>query len=208
MFIEPYLQEIAQVTFRSREFLDALRDYDWRNTYTAYLNNTGCILLPFKDGNIDQFKKSNKNVTPDGMKIAYMAMPLLREIEALFPGYKFIKGEIYNSFANTEQQLHIDPRIFHRLGPRIHIPIVTNPDARLQVDTQHFHLKEFTMYQFNNVVPHRSYNHGGADRIHLVVDINVNDPCDNNIKTPEELFARFTSPENGMVSEFLSTSIL
>jgi len=101
----------------------------------------------------------------------------LDHISTSFPGWKFVKGELINCPPNTKQNIHIDPRLFHRFGHRIHIPLLTNPASMLSIKDERsdtmidHHLQSFSMYAFNNLVLHRSYNAGDTIRIHLVVDI-------------------------------------
>ena len=58
---------------------------------------------------------------------------------------------------------------------RIHIPIQTNPDVEFYVSGERLLLEEGGSYFVNVNLPHRVNNRGQADRVHLVIDAEVND---------------------------------
>ena len=58
---------------------------------------------------------------------------------------------------------------------RIHVPIQTNPDVEFYVAGERLLLEEGASYFVNVNLPHRVNNRGPADRVHLVIDAEVND---------------------------------
>jgi len=58
---------------------------------------------------------------------------------------------------------------------RIHIPIQTNPQVEFYVSGERLLLEEGHSYYVNVNLPHRVNNRGAADRIHLVIDAQVNE---------------------------------
>jgi hypothetical protein len=58
---------------------------------------------------------------------------------------------------------------------RIHIPIETNPGVEFYVCGERLLLEEGGCYYVNVNLPHRVNNRGPRDRIHLVIDAEVND---------------------------------
>ena len=58
---------------------------------------------------------------------------------------------------------------------RIHIPIETNPGVEFYVCGERLLLEEGGCYYVNVNLPHRVNNRGQRDRIHLVIDAEVND---------------------------------
>jgi hypothetical protein len=58
---------------------------------------------------------------------------------------------------------------------RIHIPIQTSPDVEFYVVGERLLLEEGHSYFINVNLPHRVNNRGTTDRIHLVIDAEVND---------------------------------
>lgn len=64
---------------------------------------------------------------------------------------------------------HID--ILGERVRRFHIPLTTNPHAEFIVDGDYRHMKVGKIYEVNPKFPHRIYNGGVTDRIHLMIDI-------------------------------------
>jgi hypothetical protein len=58
---------------------------------------------------------------------------------------------------------------------RIHIPVETNPDVEFYVSGERLLLEEGGCYYVNVNLPHRVNNRGQRDRVHLVIDAEVND---------------------------------
>lgn len=58
---------------------------------------------------------------------------------------------------------------------RIHIPIQTNPEVEFYVSGERLLLEEGGCYYVNVNLPHRVANRGTAERIHLVIDAQVNE---------------------------------
>lgn len=57
---------------------------------------------------------------------------------------------------------------------RIHVPIQTSPGVEFYVCGERLHLEEGGCYYVNVNLPHRVKNRGAADRVHLVIDAQVN----------------------------------
>ncbi len=58
---------------------------------------------------------------------------------------------------------------------RIHIPLQTNPGVEFYVHGERLLLEEGSAYYVNVNLPHRVNNRGAAERIHLVIDADVDD---------------------------------
>lgn len=58
---------------------------------------------------------------------------------------------------------------------RIHIPVVTSPEVEFYVSGQRIVMREGESWYIDFNLPHRIYNGGITDRIHLVIDCEVND---------------------------------
>jgi len=70
-------------------------------------------------------------------------------------------GRIYTHVDNTQ---HWDEH------HRVHVPLITNPDARLCVAGQFLHLEPNRIWLLNNSLPHGALNRG-PERLHLVLDL-------------------------------------
>jgi hypothetical protein len=58
---------------------------------------------------------------------------------------------------------------------RLHIPILTNPDVHFVVNGERLVLNPGETWYINFNLPHRVANRGTTDRVHLVLDCQVND---------------------------------
>ncbi len=58
---------------------------------------------------------------------------------------------------------------------RIHIPVITNPEVEFYVAGERIAMQEGESWYVNFNLPHRLYNGSAADRVHLVIDCEVND---------------------------------
>ncbi len=171
MYSENQFKLVGEVQHRSYQLIEILDNfYNWTDTYDAYLEGTGAIFFPFKHGKHDQFYE-HENVKKIEQVIIDLCIPILKEILIYFPNARFIKGEMYCCRPGMTQSTHIDPKLMHRFCHRLHIPLLTNDQCFLQVEENHYHLETYKIYEFNNLLPHRSYNHGNSNRIHLIIDV-------------------------------------
>jgi hypothetical protein len=71
---------------------------------------------------------------------------------------------------------HTDADIRYEDGElRIHVPIQTNPDVEFVVAGKRLILEEGSTWYIDFSLPHRIFNRGATDRVHLVIDARVND---------------------------------
>jgi hypothetical protein len=103
--------------------------------------------------------------------------PILRPImEAAVAGYGFERPVFPKAMlARLEAGQLIDR---HRDGAgsnlrthKIHVPLVTNPDALFEAGGERVHLAFGNAYEVNNIGDHAASNQGAADRIHLIFEV-------------------------------------
>lgn len=71
---------------------------------------------------------------------------------------------------------HKDAELYFEKGEiRIHIPVITNNDVEFYLDKERIFLKEGECWYMNFNLPHSIANKSTVDRIHLVIDAEVND---------------------------------
>lgn len=58
---------------------------------------------------------------------------------------------------------------------RLHVPVLTNPGVEFYLDNELVPLQAGETWYLNFSLPHRIDNFGATDRVHLVIDCNVND---------------------------------
>jgi hypothetical protein len=72
-------------------------------------------------------------------------------------------------------KVHIDFSWFHLVSRRIHIPIVTNPNATFALlsdsGPKNYNLKVGSVYEINNMVFHHVSNRGSTHRWHILADV-------------------------------------
>lgn len=68
--------------------------------------------------------------------------------------------------------LHVDAEPDQDTLHRVHVPVTTNPDARLEFPEQFRVLRARVgkAYEINSTLPHQAVNRGCTDRVHLVFD--------------------------------------
>jgi hypothetical protein len=57
---------------------------------------------------------------------------------------------------------------------RIHIPVITNPDVEFYLNGAHVTLAAGTAWYLRLSDRHSVFNGGNADRVHMVIDADVN----------------------------------
>ena len=72
--------------------------------------------------------------------------------------------------AGTVIRAHVDNTSHWDEHHRVHVPLVTNPEAVLCVDGGCLHLAPGRAWALNNSAVHGAYN-GGGNRVHLIVDL-------------------------------------
>ncbi len=67
--------------------------------------------------------------------------------------------------------VHVDNTAFWDEHHRVHLPLVTQPEARLAVAGRFAHFPAGEPWAFNNSKAHGALNGGTRDRLHLLVDL-------------------------------------
>jgi hypothetical protein len=66
---------------------------------------------------------------------------------------------------------HVDSAPFFARCHRVHLPLLTQPGAVLEVDGTEHHLAVGGAYEVNNRRPHAAANRGPTPRVHLILDL-------------------------------------
>ena len=126
-------------------------------------------------------------------RFARLFMPSLRNLRLNGMG----KSATLN--AHEESSIDASPTGVTRIA-RFHLPIFTNPRARLFLDDESFHYDEGTLYFFNHGCVHAAANDGDEPRYHLVLDTYL----DRGLY--RRLFPGWPSPDSGYM-KFASNSM-
>ena len=154
-----------------------LRNHDWNKLHLGRqgpLSGSYVIYYHhFDDGSYQEIlaKTNPFRYDKDDVALRELTMPFLTQLQSFYPDYRFVKGEISVCPGEEKQGMHRDPRVFHRFSHRIHIPLITNPSAKLQIGKNSWHLEKYGVYLFNNLRLHRSFNEGNDFRVHIILDM-------------------------------------
>ena len=86
--------------------------------------------------------------------------------DTLTAKYKLGRIRLLWKLPRTTLSWHRDPE------PRLHIPIVTNPGARMCIDTEVRHMPaDGSVWITDNTRYHNAFNGGEEDRVHLVATV-------------------------------------
>lgn len=98
------------------------------------------------------------------------ALPRLRALLDGALGFPAALAWIGLSPRDSAIRLHVDNTPHWDEHHRLHLPLVTTPDARLAVLGRFLHLPAGHLIAFNNSRPHGAIN-DGPERLHLVLDV-------------------------------------
>lgn len=123
--------------------------------------------------------------------------PYVREVLALFQcrlqSVRFLKLA-----AGSRIREHRDYDLGFGSGQlRVHIPILTNPDVRFFLDAHRVELQAGECWYLDLSLPHWVENRGATDRVHLVIDCEMNEWL-HGLFTPDESIRK--EAENGVSS--------
>lgn len=87
--------------------------------------------------------------------------------------------------SGAEIKEHRDRELYYEKGEvRIHIPIITHENVEFYLDKERVQPKEGECWYMNFNLPHAIINNSPVDRIHLVIDAQVNDWVKEQFEQP------------------------
>ena len=117
-----------------------------------------------------------KGGQPNRVQAPPEALPAIHEVLSWFGGvvtYDEYRACISRLIPGRTYEYHRDPQPPEWIT-RMHVPIVTNPDAWFMWEPEdgvRVHFAAGKAYAFNTLIPHNFGNDGAADRIHLTFDV-------------------------------------
>ena len=139
------------------------------------------IFLRYAYNETDNLKKpgefANQNFIPMDQEILYTKfnhmIALLDWVKNTLKGINFGNIIINYMKPNGKVSLHVDRGIYFKEHSRFHIPFMTNSDASFDSgpDTKKEHMPLGHLCRLNNLLPHQAYNLGQMMRIHLIIDV-------------------------------------
>ena len=133
-------------------------------------DHTRHIIFRFIHGNVSPLRCYAE---PGWMVWKPLLLPVMARAAAHY-GYAepiYPKAMLARLAAGRGIDEHIDAEPSNPLVHKIHVPLVTNPQAVLTVAGAEFHLAAGRAWEVNNLAPHGAFNGGEQDRIHFIFEV-------------------------------------
>ena len=163
-------------TERLQAELNALRE-KWILHYNKadYDGDWSALPLRSAGGSMTNVFAENRTELPYADTALMQQCPYIKSVVSHFP-CEHLSIRLLNLKAGARIKEHKDGELGFEFGEaRIHVPITTNPDVAFYLDNERLYLNEGECWYMNFDLPHRIENNGTTDRVHLVIDLVVND---------------------------------
>ncbi|RLA51335.1 MAG: hypothetical protein DRR42_10675 [Gammaproteobacteria bacterium] len=159
-----------------------LQDQSRQTNYHVHSQTQSLVLL-FCEGEWPDMQVEKRSAWDH---LGNQAIPVMREIldRHYNRGGVILRAMAAKLIPHGTIEQHTDNHPSFACAHRIHVPIITNPDAIFLVGGKQVTMDVGKGYEINNQMPHRVHNGGDTDRIHFIFDYL---PPDNIEKMPEGL---------------------
>jgi quercetin dioxygenase-like cupin family protein len=89
---------------------------------------------------------------------------------------------------------------FEKGEARLHFPVITNPEVEFYCENERIFLQEGECWYLNANLPHSVSNNSSTDRIHLVIDCEVNDWLRNMINSSDIIAYKKEEIDNNLLN--------
>jgi len=89
---------------------------------------------------------------------------------------------------------------FEKGEARLHFPVITNPAVEFYCEKERVFLQEGECWYLNANLPHSVLNNSSTDRIHLVIDCEVNDWLKNMINSSDKIAYKKEAVDNDLLN--------
>jgi hypothetical protein len=162
---------------RLQEETNRLSSHPWQEHYQKlhYEGEWSAIPLRSIDGNAHSILISPLNTAEYKDTVFLNDCPYIQEVLSDFKcPLKAVR--LLKLKAGAIIKEHTDAELCFEKGEiRIHVPVTTNDKVEFYLDNERLDLKEGESWYMNFNLPHRVSNNSDQDRIHLVVDAEVDD---------------------------------
>lgn len=104
-----------------------------------------------------------------------ISTPVVEQIQTLIPGYVPVLTQLATILPRQSLKWHIDVFMYQQFTNKLHIPIITNPNALFEVlvdgKVNRINMTAGGIWNIDNLVIHRSINYGDTFRTHLIIDV-------------------------------------
>lgn len=169
---------------RLRRDLAALAGAAWTRHYVAQHFEGDWSVLPLRapKGTLDQHPIRQIYAGPESS--AFEDTPLMAACPAFRAAASAFGAEpqlvrLMRLTPGSIIKEHADPDLAAEDGmARLHVPVITNPDVVFEVNRRPVVMAPGEAWYLRLSDPHRVANRGATDRVHLVVDLALNDALD------------------------------
>ena len=166
--------------------VQAIAGQQWQLHYQVkhYEGNWSAIPLRSINGKTDDIFVSPHEQVEYKDTLFLQQSNYLQEVLSLF-NCRLLAVRLLKLEAGALIKEHRDADLAFEKGEiRIHIPVQTNKEVEFYLDKERVHLKEGECWYMNFNLPHSIHNKSNSDRIHLVIDAEVNDWVRELFSTP------------------------
>ncbi|MGA1371732.1 MAG: aspartyl/asparaginyl beta-hydroxylase domain-containing protein [Pseudomonadales bacterium] len=104
--------------------------------------------------------------------------PIAATIAGFFPGPgRVMNAQIALLPPGESIAVHTDRGPTLESSHRVHIPLVTHPDVRFEIEETNYSLEVGVAYELDNLRRHAVHNGSPIDRVHLIVDYLSSNPA-------------------------------
>ena len=160
-----------------QEEVNHLSNTNWKMHYQTlhYEGEWSAIPLRSTGGNADNIIISPTNDTPYQDTVFLNSCPYIKTVLQTFQcQLQAVRLLKLNAGAIIKE--HRDADLSFEKGEiRLHIPVITHEDVEFYLDKERIQVKEGECWYMNFNLPHNINNKSHVNRIHLVIDAEVND---------------------------------
>lgn len=178
---EDYLSFVSRLKIVDSFILDALErevlcpDIEWHEPYAEYASpglQVAVLLSP--DGEENNFSWKDCKAPKETPLLA--RLPVMKRLLEGF-GFEIMAARLLKLQPGTYLHEHRDYVYLEQVPRyRLHVPIVTNPEAHIVIPGSVVHLSRGYLWKLNpKEAVHSACNFGSEPRIHLMLDCYVND---------------------------------
>lgn len=140
------------------------------NTFDCFHNTTRHVIFRFIAGNRDHRVHYGN---PNWEMWKGVLLPVMEQaiVSYGFTQPEFPKVMFARLAAGKEIAVHTDGAGSNLHTHKIHVPLVTNPEAVFLTNGETLHLEEGRAYEVNNIAAHGCHNRGTEDRIHFIFEV-------------------------------------
>ena len=163
--IEPIVERLGQLS----DAAWAAEDRRKENKFECF-HHTQHIILRFPKQNRDP---RNHYTNPGWYIWQDLLLPIMEQLASQYDYENVVisKAMFARLKAGHKIDKHVDGADANLCTHKIHVPLITNPDAHFITNGETRHLEAANAYEVNNIAEHAANNLGSEDRVHFIFEI-------------------------------------